>query len=136
MDTIDLINIDSDADYPGKDETYKIIGICMEVHRILGFGFTEVVYKDAMEVEFIDKALPNVREVQVEIIYKEKKLGHKFFADFICFFDILVEVKSCSEGILREHIAQTLNYLRASGKKLALLINFGKTKLEFKRIIL
>ena len=118
-----------------KNETYKLIGVCMEVQLTLGYGFSEVIYKDAMEMEFIDNKFLHRREDELSVMYKGKKLQHKFFADFICYNQIIIEVKSCDKGITDEHIAQTLNYLRVSGHPVGLIINFGKRRLEYKRLI-
>jgi GxxExxY protein len=122
--------------FPLKNETYKIIGFCMEVQKTLGFGFSEIIYKDAMEEEFVGSELPHNREPELSVNYKGKNLRHRFFADFICFEKIIVEVKSSDKGITDDHIAQTLNYLRVSGNNVALIINFGKRRLEYKRLVL
>ena len=82
-----------------KEETYQIIGICMEVHRELGFGFSEIVYKDAIEMEAIIKAIQVEREKVYYVQYKGKKLRHKFYADFVMFDKIIVEIKACPSGI-------------------------------------
>jgi GxxExxY protein len=108
----------------------------MEVHRELGFGFAEVVYKDAIEFEADFKGVPFEREKQYVIYYKGKKLPHVYFADFVMFENIIVEIKACSKGITDEYISQTLNYLKASGCSVGLIINFGKKSLEYKRLIL
>jgi GxxExxY protein len=118
-----------------KATTYQIIGICMDVYNTLGYGFLEVVYKDAMEIEFIRKTMDYKREHQLQIHYKGTILKHTFFADFTLKDEIIVEVKSNKDGIIPEAVAQTLNYLKASGIKLALIINFGKTSLEYKRLL-
>ena len=122
-------------DFLLKEETYKIIGLCMEVQKTLGFGFSESVYKDAMQVEFIDGSVPHSREVELKVAYKRRILHHKFFADFICFEAIVLEAKSCNKGITDDHIAQTLNYMRVSGYSVGLIVNFGKRRLEYKRLI-
>ncbi|MBY0477462.1 MAG: GxxExxY protein [Chitinophagaceae bacterium] len=122
--------------FPLKDETYQIIGACMEVQKTLGYGFAEVIYKDAIEVEFEKDRIPFLRETQLWIQYKGIKLKHQFFADFTCFNQIIIEVKASPEGIISEHIAQLLNYLKVSGNTVGLLINFGKRKLEYQRFIL
>ncbi|MCY7309581.1 MAG: GxxExxY protein [Chitinophagaceae bacterium] len=119
-----------------KEETYQIIGICMDVQKTLGFGFSEAVYKDAMEFEYIDSSLPHLREKELEVNYKGQILRHRFFADFICYNKIIVEVKSSANGIVDDHIAQTLNYLRVSDNAIGLIINFGKRRLEYERLIL
>lgn len=118
-----------------KSEAYKIIGACMEVYNTLGYGFLEVVYKDAMEIEFLQRYMDYCREDEHCIDYKGTILKHKFFADYTLFNEIIVEVKANKDGITPEAIAQTLNYLKASGIKLALIINFGKTSLEYKRLV-
>ena len=118
-----------------KEEVYEIIGICMDVYNTLGYGFLEVVYKDAMEMEFIKNEMEHRREAEFPIIYKGKKLKRTFFADFTLFDKIIVEVKASAEGIAEEAIAQTINYLKASGNRISLIINFGKRKLEYKRVI-
>jgi GxxExxY protein len=118
-----------------KDESYKIIGICMEVHNNLGAGFLEIVYKDALEWEFNREGIPFEREKQYLVNYKGVILPHKFFADFVVFDKIILEVKGIS-AITDEHIAQAYNYLKVSQNKLALIVNFGEIKLKYKRIVL
>ena len=118
-----------------KDEVYDIIGICMNVYNNLGYGFLEVVYKDAMEIEFIENQIEHIREQELPIIYKGKKLKRTFFTDFTLFDKIIGEAKSSGEGLNDEAVAQTLNYLKASGNRIGLIINFGKRKLEYKRAI-
>ena len=117
-----------------KEESYAIIGICMEVHNNLGAGFLEVVYKDALEYEFHKAGIPFKREKEYEVKYKEIILPHKFYADFVIMDKIVLEVKAVS-GIHEEFIAQCINYLKVSGNKLALLVNFGEDKLNYKRIV-
>jgi len=118
-----------------KDETYKTIGVCMEVHKQLGKGFLEIVYKDAIEYEFKCENYSYEREKIFLINYKDIILSHKFFADFVVFDKIILEIKSCN-GIVDEFIARTINYLAASKLKVGLIVNFGKDSLEYKRIIL
>lgn len=119
-----------------RTETYEIIGTCMEVHRQLGFGFSEIVYKDALQIEAIINEISIQREKEFEIYYKGRKLSHKYFADFVMFDNIIVEIKASRDGIADEHVAQTLNYLKASGCSVGLIINFGKKSLEHKRLVL
>jgi len=107
----------------------------MEVYNTLGYGFLEVVYKDAMEIEFLERDMDYRREDEHSIEYKGILLKHKFFADFTLFNEIIVEVKANKDGITDDAIAQTLNYLKASGIKLALIINFGKGSLDYKRLV-
>ena len=118
-----------------KDEVYQIVGICMEIHRILGKGFKEIVYKDAMEYEFKQQNLNYEREKNYEIEYKTAILPHGFSADFIYDDKIILEVKA-QQNMLEDHFKQTINYLAATKLKLALIINFGEDSLKFKRIIL
>jgi GxxExxY protein len=122
------------SDFIFKQETYEIIGLCMEVHKILGSGFNEIVYKDAIMIETELREFCATREKKFEIVYKNITLPHCFFADFVFFDEIIVEIKSV-DTISDEHIAQTLNYLKASGCKVALIINFGTKSLEYKRLI-
>lgn len=114
--------------FPLKIETYEIIGLCMEVHRILGHGFSEVVYKDAIETEAVNRQFFLEREKELEIEYKGIVLRHKFFADFVLFNTIILEIKPCSGGFADEHIAQTLNYPKVSRCRIGLLINFFKAE--------
>ena len=122
------------ADILFKEESYRIIGICFEVHKILGHGFIEAVYKDALELEFAKHGIPFTREKPYVIRYKEQKLKHSFIADFIVYDGIILEVKT-SKNIIDPHVKQTLNYLKASGLKLGLVLNFGKPSFESQRVI-
>jgi GxxExxY protein len=118
-----------------KDESYQIIGICMEVHRELGKGHSEIVYKDALEHEFGIGKVPWIRERQYEIQYKTIVLPHRYCADFIVFDKILLEAKAV-ERLTDAHVRQVLNYLACSRLKLGLLVNFGEDSLVFKRVVL
>ncbi|MCX7611988.1 MAG: GxxExxY protein [Ignavibacterium sp.] len=118
-----------------KDESYKIIGICMDVHKNLGKGFLEVIYKDALEYEFNLNNIPYEREKEFIIEYKNHILPHRYFADFVVFNKIILEVKA-STSIIDEYIKQTLNYLAVSKCKLGLIVNFGEDSLKYKRVVL
>jgi GxxExxY protein len=118
-----------------KEESYLIIGKCMEIHNELGHGFLEIVYKDALELLFKQNNIFFEREKEYKVNFKGVVLPHKFYADFIVFGKIILEVKSTSD-LLDAHIAQTINYLKVSDNRLGLLVNFGKRKLEYKRIVL
>jgi GxxExxY protein len=118
-----------------KEESFKIIGICMEVHSNLGAGFLEIVYKDALEYEFRKANIPFEREKMYEVVYKNTILQHKFYADFVVFDNIILEIKGVS-GISDEYIAQALNYLKVSKNNLALVVNFGQLSLNYKRVVL
>jgi len=125
----------SNDDYPLQEVTYKIIGIAMEIHRILGKGFSEIVYKDAFEWELKQKGFFFEREKEYSVNYKGELLPHKFYADFVVFGNIILEVKS-KKGIVEDHYAQVMNYLAISKLEIGLLINFHEKSLEHKRIIL
>lgn len=118
-----------------KEESYQIIGICMEVHNNLGAGFSEIVYKDALELEFKNAKIEYSREKEYTVNYKGIVLSHKFYADFVIFDKIILEVKGKNK-IANEDIAQCINYLKISENNLALLVNFGEPKLNYKRIVL
>ncbi len=107
----------------------------MSVHTALGHGFLEIVYKDAIELELRAKAIPYSREQAFTIHYKGNVLPHRFFADFVVKDQIILEVKAQEGGFAYEQVPQVINYLKASGCKVALLVNFGRTKLEFKRLV-
>jgi GxxExxY protein len=119
--------------FPLKDETFEIIGICMEVHRILGKGLLEIVYKDAVEHELKLRKLKFEREKKYEIEYKGIVLPHFFVADFVI-NNIVVEIKA-QNGISADQFAQVINYVTISRSKVGLLINFGESSLKFKRFI-
>jgi GxxExxY protein len=118
-----------------KKESYAIIGAAMEVHRTLGKGFLESVYQESLGVEFKKRQIPFSRDHLLELFYKGDKLSKYFVADFICFEKIVLELKSVS-FLTNDHEAQVFNYLKATKLNLALLINFGTSSLEYKRIVL
>jgi GxxExxY protein len=117
-----------------KEECYNIIGCAMEVHKILGNGFLEAVYQEALEIEFTKQNVPFIREKEIKIVYKGVILNKKYNADFLCFEKIIVELKALSE-MAENNYKQLFNYLKATGFKLGLIINFGTESLEYKRII-
>ena len=106
----------------------------MEVHNNLGAGFSEVVYKDALEYEFRKEAIPFERERKYNVRYKGITLPHHFFADFVVFDKIILEVKGV-KAIINEFVEQSLNYLKVSKCRLALIVNFGEVKLSSKWIM-
>jgi GxxExxY protein len=122
-------------DYIFKRECYEIIGCCMEVHSELGCGFLEAIYQEALELSFMDTEIPFEREVQLDVFYKGRELNKKYFADFICFDEVIVELKAVNQ-LSDVHYAQVLNYLKATGKRVGLLVNFGAKSLQYKRVIL
>ena len=118
-----------------KEKSYNIIGACMAVHRELGCGFLEAVYQEALALELKERGIPYIQEEKLEIYYKEHTLQQYYVADFICYDNIVLELKALS-GLESSHYAQVLNYLKATDLSLGLLVNFGTKSLESKRIIL
>lgn len=115
-------------------ETYAIIGAGMEVHNVLGSGFLEGVYQDALERELTDRRIPFVREQQIPVLYKGQPLSTPYRADFVCYGSIIVELKAIKK-LTEIEDAQVLHYLKATGYKRALLLNFATPQLELKRFI-
>ena len=122
------------ADLILKEESYKIIGLCMEVHNQLGVGFKEIIYKDALEIEFKSHRVPFTREKQFKIEYKGVILPRRYPADFIVYDKIILEVKVAS-FIIDNFVAQTINYLKASGLQLGIIANFGEKSFTSKRVV-
>jgi len=120
--------------YPLQEQTGSIIGIGIEIHRTLGFGFLEIVYKDAFEYEFCQQDILFEREKKYDVPYKSIILPHSFYADFVVLNEVILEIKA-KDGIAPEDMAQTLNYLKCSGCKVGLILNFGKMKLDIKRVV-
>jgi GxxExxY protein len=119
--------------YLKTDETYKIIGILFEVHKNLGKGFSEIVYEDALEFEFNENNIPYEREKEYFVNYKNTILKHQFYADFVLYNSIILEIKTVD--CFNSHYNQCLNYLKVSDNELALLVNFNSVSLEYKRIV-
>ena len=118
-----------------KDEVYAIAGAAIEVHRELGPGLLESVYQEAMKLELSARSVPFEAEKPISIEYKGQRLSQKYFADLVCFEQIIVELKALSRLSGSEQ-AQVLNYLKATGFKVGVLINFGsRGKLEWKRFV-
>lgn len=104
-------------DFPLKEECYNIVGACMEVANESGCGFFESVYQEALSFELSDKGIPYEKEKVLDVYYKDRLLSKKYIADFVCFDQIILELKA-TENLHQEHTAQVLNYLKATGKKL------------------
>ncbi len=121
-------------DFIYKEETYKIRGCAMSVHSELGSGFLEKVYQEALALEFKDNNIPFKREAELIISYKGRKLQQHYFADFICYDDIIIEIKAVSE-LNDNHRSQVFNYLKATGLSMGLLINFGERSVRVERIV-
>ncbi len=117
-----------------KKESYEVVGACMEVHKRLGCGFLEPVYQEALSIELRRQSIPYIQEKELEIFYKDEKLSQKYFADFICFDKILLELKAL-ENLTKNNEAQVINYLKITNFKLGLLVNFGGSSLEYKRLV-
>jgi GxxExxY protein len=115
-------------------QTYSIIGAAMEVHRILGAGFLEPVYQAALEVELARRAVPSEREVELPVYYREEPLGVRYRVDFICFGEVLVELKALERVTKREE-NQVIHYLVASRLGRGLLLNFGASSLQYRRLV-
>ena len=119
-----------------KEDSYKIVGAAMEVFNQLGHGFLEAVYQEALEREFKSRGIPYEREKELTIYYKGEPLEQTYKADFICYEDIIVELKAVTM-LQDSHRSQVYNYLRATKNKLGLLINFGNSDgLEWERKVL
>ncbi len=118
-----------------KNESYQIIGACMEVHKELGKGFSEIIYGDSLEIEFKKNNITYSREKRFSIKYKGETLPHYYIADFIIDNKIILEIKAI-ESLTSSHLKQTLNYLAAAKIKLGLLVNFGEDSLTYKRVVL
>lgn len=121
-------------DMIGEESTYEIIGAAMEVHKQLGSGFLEAVYQEALERELVLRGIPFEAQPQIQIFYKGIPLNKYYQADFVCFGDVIVELKAVSQ-ITPEHQAQVLNYLKATGYQVALLLNFGTPHLDYRRFV-
>jgi GxxExxY protein len=117
-------------------ESYKIMGACFEVHNRMGRGFLEAVYQECLEIEFAERRIPFVSQHKLPIIYKGRTLQQFYKADFVCYDRIIVEVKAVSRPV-DEHRAQAIHYLRATGMRLGILVNFcAAPELDYERLIL
>lgn len=119
-----------------KEEVFAIIGAAIEVHKKLGSGFLEPVYQEALEIELAWREVPFQSQYPLTIQYKGRPLRKEYVADLVCFDQVIVELKALQQLSCREE-AQLLNYLKATGLRVGLLINFGSHgKLEWKRMVL
>jgi GxxExxY protein len=118
-----------------KEESYRIIGACFEVYKEKGCGFLEAVYQECLEMEFGIQEIPFAPQSRLSLSYKGQALQQTYTPDFLCFGKIIVEIKALG-NLAGEHRAQVLNYLKATGFKLAFLVNFGHhPKLDYERIV-
>ncbi len=119
-----------------REESYKIMGACFEVYKEKGCGFLEAVYQECLELEFGLQGIPFQPQVSLALAYKGRPLKQRYIPDFICFGQIIVEIKAVSQ-LADEHRAQVHNHLKATGYRLGLLVNFGHyPKVEYERIVL
>ncbi|MDD2247805.1 MAG: GxxExxY protein [Proteiniphilum sp.] len=118
-----------------KQECYNIVGACMAVHRELGHGFLELVYQEALAIELTRLSIPFEREKELSIIYKGVELKSYYKTDFICHDKIILELKAL-DALSNDHVSQLMNYLKATGLKVGLLVNFGASSLQYKRYVL
>ena len=118
-----------------REETHRLIGLCMEIHRELGKGHDELLYKDALVLELRQQAIGFSRERKYEVTYKGVVLPHHYFADFVVWDKIILEAKAI-EKLTDAPVKQVLNYLAAAKLRLGLLVNFGGDSLEWKRVVL
>ena len=123
----------AESDLLHSELSRAIIGAAMEVHKILGAGFIESVYEEALAIEFDLRAIPFERQKLIDVAYKDK-IAKQFVCDFVVYGKIIVELKAI-KSISDIEQAQVLNYLKASGLSLGLLLNFGSSSLEVKRLI-
>lgn len=118
----------------GDERTFKIIGAAMEVHKELGCGFLEAVYQEALEQEFAERKIPFKSQLDIQIFYKGNPLRKSYQPDFICYDEIIVEIKAISSLSGIEE-SQIINYLKATNLHVGLLLNFGSKSLEHKRFV-
>ena len=116
-----------------KDLSYKIVGLAMRVHSKLGYGFLEKVYENALMVLFRREGIEAKQQAPITVYFEEEVVGN-YYADILVEDKVILEIKSV-ENIIDAHIAQTLNYLKATGLRLAIILNFSKEKLKYKRIV-
>ncbi len=116
-----------------EEETGKILNACMNVFNELGNGFLEAVYQEALAIEFDLQNIPYTKEQKLEITYKGHTLDKIYYADFICYDAIIVELKAVST-LVKAHQSQVINYLKAADKTIGLLVNFGAASLKWERI--
>jgi GxxExxY protein len=116
------------------NQTYQIIGAALEVHTELGCGFLEPVYQEALELEFSDRGIPFRPQAEMPVFYKGRRLKAPYRADFVCYEQIIVELKALAR-LGEVEWAQVLNYLKASSHERGLLINFGARSLEHRRFV-
>jgi GxxExxY protein len=119
-----------------KEESYRIMGACFEVYKEMGRGFLEPVYQECLEIEFAAQGIPFRPQAELGLKYKDRALKQKYLPDFICFDKVILEIKAVSQ-LCEAHRAQVHNYLKATGYKLGILVNFcAFPKVQYERIVL
>jgi GxxExxY protein len=119
-----------------KDESYAVMGACFDVYNQLGAGFLEPVYQESLAIELTLRQIPFKPQVPLDLRYKGRRLEQKYIADFLVYGAIVLEIKALA-GITGVHRGQVLNYLKATGYRLGLLVNFGSSpRVEYERILL
>jgi len=121
------------VDITGNDLTYKIIGMAMQVHNELGYGFKEEVYEKALELKLIQAGIEPNRQYEVFVDYEGERIA-TFYLDLFPNQQVVVEIKAFSHQLTNDELAQIINYLKASGAPVGLLFNFGRRKLEYRRV--
>ncbi len=118
-----------------KEESYRIMGAAFEVYKEKGCGFLEAVYQECLAIEFEDQNIPAIEKSPLALHYKGRKLKQRYEPDFICYEAIVVEIKAAKE-VTDKHRSQVINYLKATGKELGILINFGHyPKVQYERFV-
>lgn len=118
-----------------KDESYQIMGACVEVYKEMGSGFLEAVYQECLAKELISRSIPFTQKQRIQLSYKNSPLGQYYEADFICYDKIIVEIKA-HKALADGHRSQTLHYLKSTDMQLGLLVNFGHhPQLEHERFV-
>jgi GxxExxY protein len=118
-----------------KEESYAIVGACFAVYNEIGYGFTEPIYQECLQIELADRGIPFRSQAELPLTYKGRRLEKVFIPDFNCYEKIIVEIKAVTE-LGDDHRAQLHNYLKATGYKLGLLVNFGHHgELKYERVV-
>jgi len=118
-----------------EKECYELIGLCMEVHRELWPGFSEAIYKEALEIELKERDIPYEREKIFKVEYKGRTLRKRYASDFVVYNSIILEAKAVS-SLIEQFVTVTINYLKVSGLKLGLIGNFGERSFKYRRVVL
>ncbi len=130
-----MAQMNADEEMDARDpETYQLIGAAMTVHGKLGHGFLEAVYQEALSIELTKRGISFQQEQRLPIQYDGVALATSYIADFVCFNSVIVELKAI-KNLEDAHMAQVINYLKATGMHRGILLNFGAPRLQYKRIV-